>query len=85
MKLKYIISTLYVVGLLACYDDEGNYDYQDINEISVVDNFKEEYSAYMLADTLRISPKLNFTQDSTTEGRFEYSWYLSPNRSRKAK
>ena len=76
MKLKYIISALFAIGIFACYDDEGNYDYQEINEISV-DSLKEEYAAYMLADTLRISPIVRFTQDSTTEERFEYSWYLS--------
>lgn len=77
MKLKYIISALFTIGIFSCYDDEGNYDYQEINEIKVVDRLEKEYSAYMLTDTLRISPILNFTQDSTTEGRFEYSWYLS--------
>lgn len=77
MKLKYIISAIFAIGIFACYEDEGNYDYQEINEISV-DSLKEEYAVYMLADTLRISPILKFTQDSTTEGRFEYSWYLSP-------
>ena len=76
MKLKYIISALFAIGIFACYEDEGNYDYQEINEISV-DSLKEEYAVYMLADTLRISPILKFTQDFTTEGRFEYSWYLS--------
>lgn len=77
MKLKYIISTLFAIGIFACYNDEGNYDYQEINEISVRDSLKEEYSVYMLADTLKISPVLNFTQDSTTAGRFEFSWYLT--------
>ena len=65
---------------VSCYDDLGNYDYHNINEIKVVDGIDEQYAAYSLVDTLKISPVLSFTEDSTSVDRFEYGWFVAQSR-----
>lgn len=76
MRLYYILFCLGMLFLASCYDDLGSYDYRDINEVKFIGGMEEEYSAYTMVDTLKIRPKLLFTQDSTTAGRYEYSWYV---------
>ena len=49
------------------------------NEIKVIGGMEEEYSAYTMVDTLRITPELSFTQDAEAKESYEYSWYLAKN------
>ena len=77
MKLKYTILGICLLGLSSCFKDEGNYDYRKINEIKVIGGMEEEYSAYTMVDTLRITPELSFTQDAEAKESYEYSWYLA--------
>ena len=78
MRLQYILFCLGLFVVASCYDDLGNYDYHEINEIKVVGGIAEEYSAYTMVDTLKIQPELSFSQDSATTGRFEYAWSITP-------
>ncbi len=77
MKLQAIWIYIGMLLCVSCYDDLGNYDYHSINEIKVVDGIAERYSAYSLVDTLKISPVLSFTEDSTSVDRFEYGWFVA--------
>ena len=88
--MKYILF-IFVAGMLAffstsCYDDQGSYDYHDINEI-VVSNWPEDgYTAINNNDTLRITPQWEFDSTSTEPyialsmddgrdtSRYEYIW-----------
>lgn len=49
---------IYIIGMLflaaACYDDKGNYDYSEINEISV--ELPESYGLRLTDTTLVIRP-----------------------------
>ncbi len=80
MRLQAIWICIGMLLCVSCYDDLGNYDYHNINEIKVVDGIDEQYAAYSLVDTLKISPVLSFTEDSTSVDRFEYGWFVAQSR-----
>lgn len=83
--MKYILLCLSFFSIVSCYDDLGNYNYKEINEIKVVGGIEKEYSAYTMVSTLKINPKLSFTQDSLPVDRFEYTWYAGSTDFNKAK
>ena len=70
------------IGLLAllaiclctgCYDDKGNYDYHEFNEITIEDSgFDTAYILTSFVDTLKISPKLNFKLGESKNLTFEW-------------
>lgn len=74
-NMKWVLSLLSVLILSSCYKDKGNYTYTEINE-AMIDTFKQQYNAYYLVDTLRISPVVKFTIDSTSPDRYSYEWSL---------
>ena len=79
MTMKQIIYTcLFIItlGLMSCYDDQGNYDYHDINEITfgIIDSV---FNVLMDTDTLKIEPIINMTDaDITDTVRFKYAWVI---------
>lgn len=75
MKIRYWIVCLFTFCSVACYDDLGNYDYQEINEIRII-GMQDNYSAFTGFTTLNIVPELDFSLDSLPAGRFEYRWYV---------
>lgn len=74
IKFKLLITCISLI-LVSCSKDEGNYVYEDINEVVFV-GFQEEYTA-MLGESFSIEPSLQFTQDSSAaEDRYEYEWFV---------
>lgn len=70
-KYFYIILLLLVVS---CYEDKGNYDYREINELTgEVGNFKENYYVYR-SNELTITPDVKFSQDGATLRDYRYEW-----------
>jgi hypothetical protein len=61
------------LATLSCSEDKGSYDYKEINEV-VISGLNAEYIVVYQVDTLKISPRLHFSQDSTSEDRYEYVW-----------
>lgn len=56
-----------------CVSDEGNYDYNAVNE-PVVTGVEEEYTAYT-GDYFKLEPTVKPTQDDGTDpNRYEYRW-----------
>ena len=55
MKKRFYILLLSVLGLTACYEDKGNYDYNPIPEIELT-GFESEYTMYTM-DMLDIEPQ----------------------------
>lgn len=56
-----------------CYDDKGNYDYHEFNEITIEDSgFDTAYILTSFVDTLKISPKLNFKLGESKNLTFEW-------------
>lgn len=75
---KYVIFLFLGVYLLtACFDDKGNYDYTDINELTISGIQDSEYSAIAFVDTFRLTPNIEYSLPSKEED-FEYSWKLMP-------
>lgn len=73
-NIKIQLSLLLVLLMTyGCVSDEGNYDYEAINEPNVT-GLAEEYTAYT-GDYFKITPKLNPTLDDGTDpNRYEYLW-----------
>lgn len=72
--------TLLVTGLSACYDDEGNYNYTEVPEITV-SGIPENPSVYKGVEPLTVAPTLT----SSTEGEiaadnpnYEYACRIAP-------
>lgn len=56
-----------------CVSDEGNYDYEKINELEVT-GIEKEYTAYT-GDNFTIKPNINPTLDDGADpDRYEYKW-----------
>ena len=76
--MKHIIYLLLVVGLFSsCFDDKGNYDYTDINEVTISGFSENIYSVISYIDTLRIEPEIQGTL-SSNENDFEFAWKIIP-------
>ena len=74
MKNKIGLLVLLAVGLcMGCYDDKGNYDYHDFNEITINNRgFDTTYPLTSYVDTLRISPELKFKLGESEHLTFEW-------------
>lgn len=72
---KLSVLSVFIVTLFSCmYEDIGNYDYQDINDVNISGIETEEwYVKVGFTDTLRISPELTFAQDAE-EKNYRYEW-----------
>ncbi|WEK35599.1 MAG: PKD-like family lipoprotein [Candidatus Pseudobacter hemicellulosilyticus] len=71
-RLKMLLS-LAGFGLLAgCYKDKGNYDYTELNEISI--STSTDIVNVKQFDTLKIDPVVTL-QDQSGQGKLKYSWY----------
>lgn len=75
---KSILLGITCLSISSCSKDLGNYQYSDINEISI-SGIEEEYSAIFKADTLRLTPDLSFTKDNESPNRYSYEWKLVQN------
>lgn len=75
MKKIYTVFLLFIVAtMLACYEDKGNYDYEDISELAI--SFDEYSYSTTFGEEVKIEPKFNIEipEDSP---RYSYIWYLN--------
>lgn len=70
---KVIISLLSLFLMFSCYEDKGNYDYKDLNEIEI-SGLKLSYNLNV-GDTLKLDPKLSFSLDSSAS--YTCEWKLN--------
>lgn len=62
-----------ILALASCFDDKGNYDYRNINEVTVT-GIEKIYNI-MSGDRVTIRPEISGTNDSGyTEGDYAYEW-----------
>lgn len=74
----YIWLGIILLSVVSCYDDEGNYDYHDINEITFGD-VNTTYNVLLNIDTLKIDALVEMsTGDKTDASRFQCAWIISP-------
>ncbi len=78
MKYKYYLLAL-MAGLMSfagCYQDKGNYDYVELNEIVIdTEGFQMEYRI-MMYDQLTIDPVITFTGGTIPESDLAYEWHI---------
>ena len=74
MKKEIGLLVLFVICLcMGCYDDKGNYDYHDFNEITIgKQGFDTAYILTSFVDTLMISPDLDFKLGESKNLTFEW-------------
>ena len=76
MKVRYYLwSVLLVLACYACYEDKGNYDYEEINSFEVERITTNQMSPYTVGDTVFAVPTLKFAVDSN-ENDLTYEWRL---------
>lgn len=74
MRKIYLILSVFTFLFCACYDDEGNYNYGDINELKISNLPDSLLTKFKGADTLKIEPKIEGTLAGKDEANYEYSW-----------
>lgn len=74
MNVKYILILVACIGLLSsCYEDKGNYDYRQMNDVTIKLSLPDGISKYSLGDVLEIKPELSFALGIESEN-LTYSW-----------
>ena len=72
MNTKYILFYLLslVIGMTACLDDKGNYDYVPLRNVNIkLDNYAVNC---FVRDTVEVHPKIDFLTDDSTDYSFEW-------------
>lgn len=76
-RLIYIYLPLVFV-LSSCYEDLGNYDYTEINEVTIK-GLEDSYEL-QVGDNLEITPDLSYTLDENADPKdYEFEWYVINN------
>ncbi|MFV0484489.1 MAG: PKD-like family lipoprotein [Bacteroidales bacterium] len=73
--MRNIIFTYIILAALllaSCYEDIGNYDYNELEEISI-EGLNSSYSGVAMVDTLSIKP---IVSSNLPNAEFEYFWYM---------
>ena len=74
MKKINLILAAFCLLIQSCANDEGNYDYIDINEVEF-GNINEEYNVMTNSTILEIDPTLTMTEGVDPDSdRFAYEW-----------
>jgi len=74
----YSLIMMVIFCLSSCLKDIGNYEYQDINEVSILGIEKDaKFDLYAYVDTLNIAIDITGTL-SNDESRYSYEWKLIP-------
>lgn len=74
MKRVYFIIGVICILLTGCFKDEGNYVYQDINEVEISGLPEEMKIYYRNADTLKAFPEVAGNLDAGDHSRYYYEW-----------
>lgn len=68
--ILWILCSLFV--FIGCFDDEGNYSYEEISDIEL-NNIEKEYRKYSMQDTLIIPVTVKTGYD---ESDLKYTWFI---------
>ncbi|WP_162558690.1 PKD-like family lipoprotein [Robertkochia solimangrovi] len=75
ISIKALLILLVVAMLGSCAEDLGNYDYQEINEVKVL-NVKDTITAFF-GEPFKLDPELEYSKDGgNDEARYSYEWVL---------
>ena len=77
--IKYYIALLVAVLFTACAEDKGNYEYHDINEVTILGiNEGETVTKVSFIDHLVIDPQITSSAGRNNENDYEYTWKMLP-------
>ncbi|MGY0408704.1 MAG: PKD-like family lipoprotein, partial [Polaribacter sp.] len=71
-KIQLLLILCISLYTVSCKQDEGNYDYKDINEIKI-SGLKEKYSVMSL-DNFNIVPQVTNSLESKNSASLSYKW-----------
>jgi len=79
MKYRYLLFFILTCLFVSCYDDKGNYDYIDINEVKIsgIDQTKF-YEEIAFVDTLKLYPEIKGSLYGTDTDKYTYEWKIIP-------
>lgn len=74
MKKMYVVLWSFLAIVMAgCYQDKGNYDYKNIDELTI--SFEKSHYTLTLGEELKLNPKINPEVD-LAPSRYTFAWYL---------
>lgn len=71
MKTKIVWIVALLLGATSCYEDKGNYDYKDMNDIKI--SVSTESPSYALGDKVMVKPELTFVLGQENS-ELAYEW-----------
>ena len=73
MNMKIIFIVMFLLGMASCYDDKGNYSYQDPDSVLPleIDGLPKDTS-FMLFSEVELTPKITGIEN---EDDFQFTWY----------
>ena len=74
MKTKTMILSVLLCSLSACVEDEGNYTYTPVNEVSV-DGMETSYDALAFSDVINITPNVEGSIKGDDLSNYEFAWF----------
>lgn len=80
MKYNVILLLCLAFGLFSCYDDEGNYDYREIDELTITGIPEEPVAALYKSEHLVLSPTVISKFDgeiSADDPNYEFAYYYN--------
>lgn len=73
--MEKILLLAFVICLFSCVEDKGNYNYHELNEVSV-DSIKEMYSCISKIDSIFVTPDIKGSIAGGHLDNYEYKWYI---------
>ena len=80
MKYNIILILCLTFGFVSCYDDKGNYDYHEIDELTISGIPEEAISALHKAENLMLSPVIisKYEGEITADNpNYEFAYYYN--------
>ena len=74
--MRNFIYAVVLILVSGCFSDLGNYDYVEINEVSISDaGFEDAYDVRREKDRLQITPQISFSEEGAdNQERYTYEW-----------
>lgn len=76
-------AALLALAAAACYEDKGNYEYRDVNAITIRMDGQSDKNApsfrITMGEKIELHPTITFVNGTGDMSRLEYKWTLTPN------
>ena len=84
MKWYIVLVLWFACGFISCYDDKGNYDYREVDELTITGIPEDAISALYKAENLVLSPTVTSKFEgeiSADDPNYEFAYYYDKNSS----